>query len=249
MSRVEPASAARAAREVEHWRQIADRAEDYWGWTTPAGRLRAERRVAWLVERGAIGPGASCLEVGCGTGFFTAALAQTGARIDAVDISPELLDRARQRLGSGRVTFILADAHTGEHLGGPYDAVVGISVLHHLDLSLALPTLVGVLRPGGRFVFSEPNMRNPQIWLQKRVGWLKRLAGDSPDETAFYAGQIVALLEGQGLTDVEARPFDWLHPATPKRLIRPVAELGRWLEQTPGVRRFAGSLAISARKP
>jgi SAM-dependent methyltransferase len=243
-----PTAAERATREVEHWRRIADRAEDYWGWTTAAGRLRAERRVGWLLDRGAIGPGAWCLEVGCGTGFFTAELARSGARIDAVDISPELLQRARLRVNAPGVTFILGDAHAAESLRGPYDAVVGISVLHHLDLARALPTLVGALKPGGRLAFSEPNMRNPQIWLQKNIGWIKRRAGDSPDETAFYRGELLALLARQGLTGLEVRPFDWLHPATPRPLIPLVATVGSVFERIPGLRQVGGSLAISGRK-
>jgi 2-polyprenyl-3-methyl-5-hydroxy-6-metoxy-1,4-benzoquinol methylase len=241
-------AAERAAREIAHWRRVADRAEVYWGWGTPAGALRAARRVRFLVERAAVAPGAYCLEVGCGTGHFTEALAATGARLDALDLSPDLLARARARVDRPNVTFILGNVETGEGLRGPYDAVVGISVLHHLDLSRALPALTAVLRPGGRFVFTEPNMLNPQIWLQKRVGWLKRLMGDSPDETAFYRGELAALLGRHGLTRVEVEAFDWLHPSTPRPLISLVDGAGRALERMPGLRQFAGSLTVSAVK-
>src|SRR5262249_39687925 len=143
---------------------------------------------------------------------------------------------------------ILGNAETGENLRGPYDAVIGISVLHHLDLAVALPTLVGVLKRGGRLVFSEPNMRNPQIWLQKNIGWLKRVAAGPPDETAFYAEDIGTLLERHGMTGVEVTPFDWLHPWTPRPLIPAAEALGGALERMPGLRKFGGSLAISACK-
>ena len=248
MERAEPTAGERAAREVAHWRRVAERAELYWGWGTPAGQRRAARRVRFLLERAAITPSSHCLEVGCGTGLFTKALAATGARIDALDLSSDLLARARRRVDCPNVAFVLGNAETGEGLRGPYDAVVGISVLHHLDLSGALPALIRVLRPGGRFAFSEPNMRNPQVWLQKRVGWLKRLAGDSPDETAFYRGELAALLERHGLSRVEVVAFDWLHPSTPRPLIPLMEGLGRALERVPGLRQFAGSLAISAVK-
>jgi len=48
---------------------------------------------------------------------------------------------------------------------------------------------------------------------------------------------------------VRITPFDFLHPATPRRLIAPVRRLGRWLEATPGIREFAGSLHIEAERP
>ncbi len=242
-------AAERAAHEVQHGRQILDQAECIWGWDTPAGRLRAERRAQLLIRHAELQGGRSCLEVGCGTGLFTAMLARSGAQVEAVDISPDLLGKARQREGCERVTFRLGNAETGENLEGPYDAIVGVSVLHHLDCSRTLPSLVGHLRPGGRFVFTEPNRRNPQIWLERNVSWLKPLLGVSPDETAFLSQEMRNILELHGLTAVQVTPFDWLHPWTPPFLIPAVKALGSLLEATPGLREFSGSLLIVAKKP
>ena len=49
--------------------------EAVWGWSSPAGQLRAARRAKFLVEAAGLGPGVRCLELGCGTGEFTARLA------------------------------------------------------------------------------------------------------------------------------------------------------------------------------
>ena len=62
---------------------------------------------------------------------------------------------------------------------GPFDAIVGSSVLHHLELRPALERIFQLLRPGGWMSFAEPNMLNPQIVIQKNVDWIKRRAGDS----------------------------------------------------------------------
>ena len=242
-------AAERAAQEVSHGRRILDRAESVWGWETGAGRLRAERRAQFLIGYGELAADSYCLEVGCGTGVFTSRLAGTGARVDALDVSPDLLDKAQRRPGCEKVSFILGNAETGENLRGAYDAVVGISVLHHLDCSLALPRLMAVLKPGGRFVFTEPNLRNPQIWLERNVPWLKPLLGVSPDETAFVRNEIAAVLERHGFVGVSVTPFDWLHPWTPRPLIPAVKALGSIFERTPLIREFSGSLLIVARKP
>jgi hypothetical protein len=71
----------------------------------------------------------------------------------------------------------------------------------------------------------------------------------SPDETAFVAFRLAGALRGEGFSEVEITPFDWLHPATPEGLIGAVGAAGRILERTPILREFAGSLLIRCRRP
>ena len=78
--------------------------------------------------------------------------------------------------------------------------------------------------------------------------WIKRLLGDSPDETAFVRWKLRSLLEMIGYEKVRITPFDWLHPMTPRLLIGPVALMGRLLEKVPLLREFSGSLLIEARR-
>jgi len=238
----------RARREIEHGRRIAEAAEDIWNWASPAGQVRARRRAEMFVQLGGLRAGVRALEVGCGTGLFTSLVAASGADITAVDISPELLAQARARPECVGVHFRLADVHVAGDAGGRYDVVYGSSVLHHLDLSAALPVLRDAMRTDGRFVFTEPNMANPQVWLERHVPAIRRAAGASPDETAFYRAGLTRLLQRMGFDDVRVRPFDWLHPATPQCLIRPVAGLGRVLEALPAIREISGSLVIFARR-
>jgi hypothetical protein len=98
-------------------------------------------------------------------------------------------------------------------------------------------------------VFSEPNMLNPQVALQKNIGALKRRAGDSPDETAFFRPQVIRLLEGAGFGSILMRNFDFLHPATPSRWIRAIAGVGAVCERIPLLREISGSLIFRAQKP
>jgi len=189
------------------------------------------------------------LEIGCGTGIFTEMFARTGTSLIAVDISTDLLQQARRRgLSVGQVQFLERRFEDCE-VDGPFDAVIGSSVLHHLDIEAALARIYELLKPGGVMSFAEPNMLNPQIMIQKNVPWIKERLGDSPDETAFGRWRLRALLLKTGFANPKIVPFDWLHPATPESLVGLVDALGRWCERVPIVREFAGSLYIRACRP
>ena len=187
------------------------------------------------------------LEIGCGTGLFTAMFAQTGVAILATDISEPLLAKARVRgLPEDRVQF-LCGRFEDQEVGGPFDAVIGSSVLHHLDLSEALVRIRALLTPSGVMCFAEPNMLNPQVCLERLCRrWFPYV---SPQETAFVAKRMQRDLAMVGFEEISITPFDWLHPATPRPLIPLVRCVGQGLERLPAIRACAGSLLIRARCP
>lgn len=233
-------------QEIEHGKKIADSADFIWGWGTAAGKKRAERRVNYLVSLASIKPGKKILEVGCGTGIFTEKLAETGAEIFAIDISPDLISKAENKIKCANAVFKIADLEKLPFENESFDCVVGISVLHHVDITKALKEIKRVLKSPGKMVFSEPNMLNPQIALQKNIPWLKRLAGDTPDETAFFRWPVKKILINEGLSNIVVKPFDFLHPKTPPRIINGAEKIALVLEKIPLIREFAGSLLIAA---
>ena len=252
----------RLENEKAHGRAIAGRAEEIWNWAGPAGRRRWERRVRFILD--GLPAGARVLEVGCGTGLLTEALSRpvrggSVRSLCAIDISLDLLRQARRRLaagggagaaeGGGAAVLSVQNAYGTALRAGAFDAVVGISVLHHLDLDAALAEFRRLLRPGGVLRFSEPNMLNPIILLQKNVPALKRRAGDSPDETAFVRGPLARRLVAAGFTAVRVEPFDFLHPATPAAAVAAVDRLSHALERVPLLREIGGSLLVEARAP
>lgn len=240
----------RAQHEIEHGKLLSSGdAESTWGWGSLAGQQRAERRGKLLAEATEIRQGRKVLEVGCGTGMFTDMFANTGASIIAVDISKPLLERARNRRAWPEHVHFLEKSFEDCEVDGPFHAVIGSSILHHLEVEHSLRKIFSLLKPGGIVAFAEPNMLNPQIFLQKNIPWLKRLMGDSPDEIAFVRWQLANLLAKIGFTNIEITPFDWLHPATPEALIPSVSYLGKLFEKTPVVREFSGSLLIRATRP
>ena len=237
----------RIANEIEHGRFLARHgAGEIWNWEGPAGKSRWARRVKMLSNH--LRSGMSVLELGCGTGSFTRELARSGADIVAIDVSPELLEVATANCSAPNVRYEIQNAYELSYPEGVFDSVVGSSVLHHLEIEAALREIYRVLKPGGQISFTEPNMLNPQIAIQKNVPWVKRKLGDSPDETAFFRWPLRHLLEVTGYREVRIDPFDFLHPKTPVRLVNRLNSVGRFLESVPVISEFAGSLYIRAVK-
>jgi len=237
----------RIAKEVQHGRFLAQQgAGEIWNWESPAGKLRWARRVRMLSSH--LKPGMTVLELGCGTGSFTRELARSGAEVVAIDVSPELLEIANATYSAPNVQYQIQNAYALSYPEGAFDSIVGSSVLHHLEIEAAVRDMYRVLKPGGSIYFTEPNMLNPQIAIQKNIPWIKRKLGDSPDETAFFRWPLRRLLERTGYREVRIDPFDFLHPKTPATLIDRVKAFGRFLENVPGVSEFAGSLYIRAIK-
>ena len=238
----------RLENEIEHGRFLAkEGAGEIWNWESAAGKRRWGRRVGMLID--GISEGMEVLELGCGTGYFTKELVETGARVVAIDISPELLEIAERDIVAENVQFQVENAYAMGFEGGRFDAVIGSSVLHHLEIEKALSEIFRVLKPGGKVCFTEPNMMNPQIAVQKNVPPIKRWLGDSPDETAFFRWGIAKRLRRHGFSEIEVAPFDFLHPSIPRGLVQPMEAVCLSVEKVPILREIAGSLYIRARKP
>jgi ubiquinone/menaquinone biosynthesis C-methylase UbiE len=105
----------------------------------------------WEVLTRLLGAGSgTLLDVGCGTGSYTAALAEHGWEVTGVDISEDMLRRARER----GVTAVHADAIALPFEDASFDAVVSVLTNTDLDdLAGVVAEIVRVLRPGGPLVF------------------------------------------------------------------------------------------------
>jgi len=238
----------RLENEVEHGKFLAKfGAGKIWNWESPAGKIRWKRRVTMLISH--LQPEMRVLEIGCGTGYFTKELLKTGSNIIAIDISPDLLKLATSHTTTDNITYIVGNAYNLSFKNDSFDSIVGSSVLHHLNVDSALVEFFRVLKPGGTLYFTEPNMLNPHIALEKNIPYLKRKLGDSPDETAFFRWSLKKNLESKGFKVILIKPFDFLHPWIPKALISIVQPACTLLEKIPVVSEIAGSLYIQAAKP
>ncbi len=239
----------RVLNELEHGKKLLEGgAEAIWNWDSPAGRVRADRRAKLLAVYSRATKNDSSLEIGCGTGLFSGKFKQlTGSKITAIDVSPELLNVAQKKYSD--IEFKLDDAMKLSFSSASFDVVYGSSVLHHLDYERALNEIFRVLKPGGRMVFAEPNMINPQILIQKNIPFIKKWLGDSPDESAIVRWKFAALLKDKGFVNVKIFPYDFLHPVVPGFLVSTVNAIGMVIEKIPVLKEIAGSVIIVAERP
>jgi len=100
--------------------------------------------------------GLPVLDLGCGTGRHTLALAIAGARVTALDQSPEMLGRARAKLQGHEVQWVVhALPDPLPFPAGSFAlAVLGLVAEHVADLARLLGEVARVLRPGGRCLLS-----------------------------------------------------------------------------------------------
>lgn len=119
-------------------------------------RLRREVLERALREAGVALPGKSVLDVGCGTGFFTAFYLERGARVTGIDIAPTSVERLAKKFPAAR--FILSDV-SEVALTERYDVVNAFDVLYHITDEARWETAVRNLAlgvaPGGLLLVTD----------------------------------------------------------------------------------------------
>jgi SAM-dependent methyltransferase len=192
-------------------------------WVTQQPDLDAQLAPlgAAAIDRLAVASGERVLDVGCGSGATTLAIAErvrSGAVV-GVDISAPLLALARERAaGVAHVEFVEADAQIHRFDGPAFDAVFSrFGVMFFADPVAAFRNLCGALRPGGRlgFVCWREMRANPWVTVPLAAGLPHLPEPPAPPEPgapgpfAFADGdRTAALLARAGFTDVQVVAHD-----------------------------------------
>ncbi len=106
--------------------------------------------VAIMTDLLDIEPGQRILEIGTGSGYQAAVLAQIGTRVWSVEIIPPLGQQAKtrlQRLGYDRVELRIGDGYYGWPEQAPFDAIIVTAAANHIP-----PPLLKQLKPGGKMI-------------------------------------------------------------------------------------------------
>jgi 2-polyprenyl-3-methyl-5-hydroxy-6-metoxy-1,4-benzoquinol methylase len=123
------------------------------------------------------------LEIGCGSGKHAILAAQAGARVVAIDVSPEAIRMAQvNALAAGVsncINFMVGDVELLEDNLGKFDLVIDHEVFSSLDLSRFLPVCSRVLKSGGTLLGIECLGHNPifnlnrtvKSWIGRRTKW------------------------------------------------------------------------------
>lgn len=201
--------------------------------------------------------GRTVLDYGCGDGGDASLLASRGARVYALDLSPDLLRRAAQRTSAdgfdASVQVLCGSAHAIPLPDDSADLVVGHAVLHHLDLALASREVFRVVRPGGRAIFLEP-IRDSRVLRLIRPLIPYRQPDISPYERPLLRSEIDAfsrpfrvgrrrefLLPFVKLAELLRLPQSWQARAR--------ALDGRLLAEHPWLRSYATVIVFELHKP
>ena len=182
--------------------------------------------------------GTVVLDYGCGGGATLIKLRLLGARAVGFDISRTRLEEACNRLNVHEMnpgdSLVQCSAEQLPFAASSFDRVSGQQILHHLDLTMAMPEIVRVLRPRGRAVFLEPLIHNPILQGYRRLTPHLR----SPTEKALS----MADLEGMA-----TRFRSWEHKEFCLLAVLPYLVEGR-LGKRPVLTRIQSWLRIVDRK-
>jgi SAM-dependent methyltransferase len=188
------------------------------------------RGLERLIRAADLPPASLVLDAGCGPGLVSAALLDAGHRVVGVDLSAEMIARARSRCAphGDRARFERISLHDPE-LTGPFDATISRYVLHHVtDPTAFLRRQVDLLRPGGVVVVSD-HTTDPDFGRAELHQEFER-ARDSTHTRNLSPGALVDLLAREGLDAIRLLEvefsldfdewFDRGTPAEPKEAVR-----------------------------
>ena len=190
-------------------------------WWDPQGPQRPlhelnPARLGYVRDRVRL-DGARVLDVGCGGGLLSEAMAGEGARVTALDLSPDLIDVAKLHLlESGlSVDYRLQSVEAlAEEMPGSFDAITCMEMLEHVpDPASVLGACARLLRPGGQLFLSTLN-RTPAAFALAIVGaeYIARLLprGTHDYKQFIRPSELGAWLRGAGLAlqDVSGLAYD-----------------------------------------
>ena len=138
----------------------------YDSWKRTRGRRLEDPRLSAVARLADTVAAGRALDLGCGRGEISAALAEAGHEVTAIDYSPDAIRLARETMtGNPRVTFFCAGVNEAP-LDGRYDVVVASDLIEHLEskeLKRLYARVAGHLSPRGIFLIHT----FPNLWFYR----------------------------------------------------------------------------------
>jgi 2-polyprenyl-6-hydroxyphenyl methylase/3-demethylubiquinone-9 3-methyltransferase len=157
--------------ELEQFNHMA---QDWWN---PAGsckplHLMNPLRLAYIQQHAPLS-GRQILDVGCGGGILSEAMAKAGGQVTALELADQVIDVARRHAASCGLTIDYrletVEAHAKSH-PARYDVITCLEMLEHVpEPASVIQAVRQLLKPGGKAFFSTLN-RHPMAFIQAIVG-------------------------------------------------------------------------------
>jgi 2-polyprenyl-3-methyl-5-hydroxy-6-metoxy-1,4-benzoquinol methylase len=182
--------------------------------------------------------------------YPTILLKKTKMQVIGSDLCKPFIDCAREKYILSNLAYETLDFNeAAASVHNKFDYIIGNGILHHLyyNLDKVLLTLKGLLNPGGRIIFIEPNIYNPYVASIFKNKTLRKWAKLEPDEMAFSKTFIHQKLVSAKFEDIKIEYKDFLLPGVPLFMITPSIVIGNFLEKTP-FKFVSQSILISAKK-
>jgi ubiquinone/menaquinone biosynthesis C-methylase UbiE len=184
-----PRQDATVASQYDRWARVYD---VLW-------RRYTEKTLPVLQRAAAVRSGERVLDLACGTGTLAARLdgSVPDLRLVGVDLSPAMVERARQKLGTRPGLRVeRADAHDLPFDGASFDAVLCANTFHYFSApATVLAEARRVLHPGGRLVLLDWCR---DFWTCRVMDAVLRRV-DPAHHDCYTLDELRALLRGAGL--------------------------------------------------
>ena len=175
-------------------------------------------------------PGGRLLDIGCGTGLFVERSCERGGRAVGLDLSPRMIERARDRCHAADWTVGTADALPfRDDVFDAVSSLLAFSYFRNPDNMLA--EVLRVLRPGGQLALCTLG-RNfltaglPAIHTLGEIARVRQVGMGSFGERYYTERQMADLFARAGFTDIRVGRCSFAH----LNLARPVYQLARKVE-------------------
>jgi len=242
----------REKREEIHFDKMASYYDKNYGYSDPFTQYKIKKKVQEFhkyVKRNLQTARPRILEIGSGTGEYTREIAEMfpDAEVLGIDISGKILKIAQKKCQDFKnVSFKTVSAYDTGFKKQSFDVICGFYVLHHLDLQRFRRELVRLLGPSGLGFFYEPNIINPAVYIIKSIPYLKKKAGDSPDEWGINPISIRKIFKR---FDVEVLTSEFILPTKilPLRFLKKMDKLLGLLGKIPILKYLGGSIILCLR--
>jgi 2-polyprenyl-3-methyl-5-hydroxy-6-metoxy-1,4-benzoquinol methylase len=199
--------------------------------------------------------GKRVLDYGCGDGYLSAILAKRGGLLWGFDTSGKSIEVAKRRAIANRVDDRVQleqmSCYKLNYEDGKFDLIIGLGVLHHINISSATEEIVRVLKNGGKAVFEEPFSNSVLLRAVRKLIPVKPDAHEGSEEKPLTYRDIEILARPLRLCSYRefyllSRLSRVLNGNKSRRVMNIWDQ--RILDNCPALRRFAGTIVVEVTK-
>lgn len=197
-------------------------------------------------------PGESILELGCAEAQWSrhiSAAIKNRNPICAATFDKASYDAILKEGVPENIEPLLLESFPDSLGGRRFDYIIGWHLLKTESYGLFLSQAKNLLKPGGQFLFFEPNPWNPYRILRRVLSKLLFLSRRKSALPSFNRIELLTIISEIGFVKIKILPYDFLFPPLPKVLLWPMQNLSLIFENTPYLRNFAGELFIWGQNP